>query len=72
MIRSITYFENSDKTCQIGFGWHSDEDVLLNNPPYISVENDEIDGDIWVDNTHEYELPVKNGSDFGFWRVKYK
>lgn len=68
MIRSITYFENTDMSCQIGFGAHGEEDVLLNNPPYISVCNNEEGDDIWVENTHEYELPV--GVDF--WRVKYK
>lgn len=68
MIRSITYFENEDMSCQIGFGYQEENYVLKNNPPFISVGNLEEGDDIWVENTHEYSLPI--GIDF--WRIKYK
>lgn len=84
-IESCTYFEEVVKPdslgCQVAYGWHDEKDLLQMNPPYVTVENDIMDFDagiIYVNNTHEYDLPLKPTTldplshVFGFWRIKYK
>lgn len=77
-IESNTFFENANKSCLIAFGYHSEKDGILNNPPYIVVTNLlDIDDPNYleVENIHTYDFSdLKNPTpdEIGFWKIKYK
>ena len=75
VIDSYTYFENATKTCLIPYGLHTEDAVLLNNPPFIVVFN-VVDGhNLHIENIHEYDSQnIKKVlfDEIGVWKINYK
>lgn len=78
----ITYFEQKDHLCGVGFSEIEDINLFEINPPFIQVDNDVYDDEIYVLNNHEFEYikPIEGVNRFsvdtfisvGIWRIKYK
>lgn len=82
-INVITYFEQKDGLCGVGFDEIEDINLFDINPPFIEVANEVYDDEIFVLNSHEYGdyvYPVEGVNSWsadnfihvGVWKIKYK
>ncbi len=82
-INSITFFEQKDGLCGVGFDVIKDISLFDINPPYISVANEVYEDVVYVINSHEFgehtypieEVNTWSADNFihaGVWKIKYK
>lgn len=79
----ITYFEQKDGMCGVGFDQIKNMDLFDVNPPFIDVANDIYNDTHYVLNSHEgggYVKPIEGVNCWsvdtfvhvGVWKIKYK